>query len=150
MRESGALVRREVEGADGTFRRGRHEGGEGGEGSADAPGGLPVLRVVGGDGEADIDASLEAAVGSEELDPGGFVWVLSREGETAVVHATFELCSVWPAECEVPLAQVIFERLNGEGTFLTFLLMQLLQLSCYPPRVLVRARAHCPTPNGAV
>jgi hypothetical protein len=28
--------------------------------------------------------------------------------------------------------------------------MQLLQLSCYPPRVLVRARSHCPTPNGAV
>ena len=42
------------EGADGTIAGGGHEGDEGGEGGAHAPGGLPVLRMVAADGEAHL------------------------------------------------------------------------------------------------
>jgi len=42
---------------------GGHERDQRGQRGAHAPGGLPVLRVVAGDGEADLDARLEAGGG---------------------------------------------------------------------------------------
>ena len=41
---------------------GGHEADDGEEGGADGPGGLPRLRVVAGDGQADLLVRLEAAV----------------------------------------------------------------------------------------
>ncbi len=51
-----------IERTDGAVRVGGHEGDDGHQGGADAPGWLPVLRVVLGDAQAHLNPHFEAPI----------------------------------------------------------------------------------------
>ena len=78
--------------ADGAIAGGGEEGDEGGQRCADAPGGLPVLGVVRGDGQADLGVGLEAAIGREHQEAGRLEGVLWREQDAPMVDATLNSC----------------------------------------------------------
>ena len=56
------LVRRVVQAPDSALARAGHEGDDGEERRPDGPGGLPGLRVVAGDGEANLLTNLKATI----------------------------------------------------------------------------------------
>lgn len=80
--------------ADGAIARRGEEGDEGGQCCADAPGGLPVLGVVRGDGQADLGVGLKAAVGREHQEAGRLEGVLWREQDAPMVDATLQVAPV--------------------------------------------------------
>ena len=61
-RQPPSLLRRVVQRADGPLSRVGHEPDDGQQGGADGPAGLPGLRVVTRDGQADLLAHLEATI----------------------------------------------------------------------------------------
>ena len=60
--QNSPLLRRVVQAADGSLARGGHEGDNGEQRRPDGPGGLPRLRVVAGDGQADFLADLKPSI----------------------------------------------------------------------------------------
>ena len=76
--------------ADGAVARGWHEGHKRRECCADRPGGLPVLRVVRRDGEADLDARLKPPVWSEQHKCGRLEGVVGGHDYPAVIDAALE------------------------------------------------------------
>ncbi|TLD25579.1 hypothetical protein PspLS_06179 [Pyricularia sp. CBS 133598] len=87
-----------------------HEGAEGDEGGADAPGGLPRLLVVARDGQADLAVGLEAARGGDEAERGRAERVRRREHYTAVVDALGVDRVRRALKGKVPLEQVRLDR----------------------------------------
>lgn len=73
--------------SQGSCSRRRHERDQCRERRPDAPRRLPVLRVVAGDGQADLHIGLEAAAGGEHDKARGLEGVLGRQQDAAVVDA---------------------------------------------------------------
>ena len=114
--EAGALGRqllllsvRVVERADGACSGCGEESGQCGESGADRPRGLPVVGVVGGDGQADLLARLESPTRGEHDDVGRAERVVGRKQYSAVVQPARIWRAGGTAQCEVPLEQVVVQ-----------------------------------------
>ena len=70
-----------------------------------------MLRVVRGDGEADLRADGEAAARVQQRDRRRLERVLGWQGDPAMVAAALKSRAWWAADGEVPLEKVAVERL---------------------------------------
>ena len=75
----------------------------------DLPKGAPALRVVGGNGEADVLIDFETAVGGHESDIRPFHGILLGEYNNAVIEAVLVAGTLHTLESEVPLIYVVCE-----------------------------------------
>ena len=82
--------------------------------AAHAPHGVPALGVVVGDGEAQLGVDREAAGGREEADRGRLEGVLRWEDQLAVVDAAGVLGIRGALQNEVPLQQVVGQRVRRD------------------------------------
>lgn len=98
-----------VEAADLAAGARLHEGAQGDEGGAHAPGGLPRLLVVARDAEADLAVRLEAPARRREAEGRRAQRVRRRQHDAPVVDALCEGGFRRPAQREVPLEEVGFE-----------------------------------------
>ena len=99
-----------IQPGEGAVRLAGEEGNQGGDDGADAPRGLPVLRVVRRHRQADLLAHREPAARVEQSDGRRLERVFGRQGDPAVIAAALEGGVRRSTDREVPLEDVVLQR----------------------------------------
>lgn len=76
----------------------------------DGPRGVPLLRVILRDSEADLGICLKPAIFVHEYDIWRFEGVLVGKQDLSVIYSFMELCIFWSLEGEVPVIKIILKR----------------------------------------